>query len=186
MDETGTREALRERSAAGWIDLVDFEHPSIPEANVTYPAPGSTYVLDTREHRLRLVNHATPITADHGIGTRTWSPAAVDIALLEQTADRPPRAMVRLRNASALIQLLREASIAASAPPFSQSELKVHVKRVLRISPNVVQRAVNGSLLREPSYDFATIEGDLFGEELLNAAQPRYLYTPATTPGLFG
>jgi hypothetical protein len=183
MDQTGVSKAIKEESDDDWLFLVEVYHPTIPAVNVKYPAPGSTYTLDTTGNILRLTSDVKP-TVSSG---RTFAPAAMEVQLLEQTPDRPPRAILQVLWASALVKELREIAQASAQPPYPASpEFKVTVKLVLSHSPDVVQQQINGSLVRELNYSINAIEIDLFSEELLNVAQPRYLFTPNTCPGLFG
>lgn len=178
LTQTAARDSLRESTEERWLNLVEISHPTIPASGLHYPDPSSTETIDTRENTLRLVYNTEPIVADHGAGARTYHPAMLEVVWYTQAEDQIPSASLKISFATALVKELRE----LTTPP----DLEITIKRVLASSPNDIQGRIYKGKVRSIEYDALTIEVDLLPPDMLDAAQPRWLFTPTHFPALFG
>lgn len=158
MDRAALIAALASWTPKKFLWLVELYHPDIPDPPWT-------------NHVLPLCSNTEPVT-HNGVSYR---PAFMRPQLVERAPDQPARAVLEIQWADSLIEEMRQL---ATHPV-------VTIKVVLADTPNTVQRQEKQLQARVIHYTIGTIRAELSTRNRRNAAQPRRVYTPATTPGLF-
>ncbi len=99
-----------------------------------------------------------------------------DIRFPQERDDQPPQIPLIIDNVDrAIVDEIRTLS---GAPT-------IEISMVLADTPNTVEYGPVEATLRNVTWDFGTVVGDLQGEDFLNEAYPGYSFTPMTSPGLF-
>lgn len=154
----GLRDALRPEPVEEWRWLLRVDADN--------PPPGSNLPV-------RWISDTIPLTNTEG----EWLPAAgIEVEFVSHEEGRPPRARMRVHNVPELMQELLS----------FQESLIIDLILIIRSEPDHYQKEVRNGYLSNVEFDSLEITGVVGLHELFDAAFPKLIFSPTTTPNVFG
>lgn len=149
-----TRQAIfASQTGEAFLALVTIDHPDLAQ-----PVRVSSDAVDT-------VSRGATFTA-----------FPFQIALPEDSEERPPRSRLKIDNVDrTIVRTLRSISGAPS----------VLIELVRGAAPDIVEASFPDFRLRDARYDVLTVEGDLDLEDFIAEPYPAGVFSPAHFRGLF-
>lgn len=121
---------------------------------------------------LHFVNNYENVTSNGQV----YTAFPFEIALPEDTEERPPRMRIKIDNVDRqIVQAVRS----LTSPP------TITLSVVLASQPNTVEASFPGFTLRNVRYDALVVEGELLAEDVLSEPYPAGSFTPTVFQGLF-